>query len=139
MQFVLLAEETELIVPLGRWVLEEVCRQIRACIDDFGTGYSSLSYLQSLPVDTLKIDRAFVSDIERSRKNFDIVKTILTLARSLGLETVAEGIETPQELDILRDLGCEYGQGFYFSRPLDREACEAWAMAGRLELLHLVQ
>jgi len=196
-EFIPLAEETGLIVPLGEWVLQEACRRlaiwqeqfphfsslslsvnlsgiqlkqldlidkidrickaagvsgdrlkleitesilmenavaaravleklqakrIRVCLDDFGTGYSSLSYLHRLPINTLKVDRSFVSNLELDEKNFNIVKAIITLAQSLGLDVIAEGVETLQQLDILRSLGCEYGQGYYFSRPLNDEA-----------------
>jgi len=82
-------------------------------------GYSSFSYLQRLPIDTLKLDRSFVDNIEGHGKDFDIAKTIITLAHSLGLDVIAEGIETPQQRDILRSRRCEYGQGYLFSRPLD--------------------
>lgn len=195
-KFVLLSEETGLIVPLGQWVLSEACQQlvvwqqqfpqlltlsisvnlsgiqlsnpnlisqidkllncldlkeenlkleitestlmensssvtnvleqlkarnIKLCIDDFGIGYSSLSYLRYLPVDTVKIDRSFICH-QNCQKNFDIVKAIVNLAHNLGLDVIAEGIETETQLDLLRSLGCEYGQGYLFSQPLDHEA-----------------
>jgi EAL domain-containing protein (putative c-di-GMP-specific phosphodiesterase class I) len=92
----------------------------RLGLDDFGTGYSSLSYLHHFPFDTLKIDRSFVSRIGAEGENAEIVKTIVTLAHSLNLEVIAEGIETVEQLDHLRGLGCEYGQGHFFSKPIDR-------------------
>ena len=189
--FIGAAEDTGLIVPLGRWVLGEACRQLRAwqngggahrfvCVnlsarqfldprlpaeveqavlgaglppgslkleltestvmrdpqaaiallgrlralgieiylDDFGTGYSSLSHLHQLPLDGLKIDRSFV----RGTVDTAVVQTILTLAQSLGVGVVAEGIEEPGQLAALRDMGCRLGQGFLFSRPLDPSA-----------------
>jgi diguanylate cyclase (GGDEF)-like protein len=97
-------------------------RQIQLSIDDFGTGYSSLAYLQSFPIDTLKIDRSFINGIEQQEKNLDITRTIITLAHSLELDVIAEGVETTEQLEILRSLGCEYGQGYLFSRPLDQQA-----------------
>lgn len=93
--------------------------KIRLLIDDFGTGYSSLSYLQKLPVDTLKIDRSFVQNIEVENKDFEIAKTIINLAHSLGLKVVAEGIETSQQVEIFEQLGCDFGQGYLFSPPLN--------------------
>lgn len=191
-KFIPLAEETGLIIPLGKWVLSEACRQlsvwqeqlaqplplsisvnlsgiqlwnpdvlqsideilnslslsgshlkleitesilmdkeseatavlaqlkqreIQLSIDDFGTGYSSLAYLQSFPIDTLKIDRSFISGIEQQDKNLDITRTIIALAHSLELDAIAEGVETQEQLEILRSLGCEYGQGYLFSPP----------------------
>jgi diguanylate cyclase (GGDEF)-like protein len=97
-------------------------RNIQICIDDFGTGYSSLSYLRHLPIDILKIDRSFISGMAVDQKDLDIVKAILTLAQTLGLEVIAEGVETEEQLALLRVLGCHYGQGFLFSRPLSPEA-----------------
>jgi diguanylate cyclase (GGDEF)-like protein len=195
-KFVLLSEETGLIVPLGQWILSEACQQlvvwqqqfpqlltfsisvnlsgiqlsspnlisqidellnclelkgenlkleitestlmenasavtnvldqlkernIKLCIDDFGIGYSSLSYLRYLPIDTVKIDRSFICH-ENCQKNFDIVKAIVNLAHNLELDVIAEGIETETQLNLLRSLGCEYGQGYLFSQPLDHEA-----------------
>ena len=193
-EFIPMAEETGLIVPLGQWVLGEVCRQIRAwtdnaewpspvpvsanlssrqfnqpdlvgivrealsaagarpdclrlevtesavmesgpaarhvlgelkalgiqlSIDDFGTGYSSLSYLHQFPVDTLKIDQSFVSRIDATSQNLEIVRTIIMLAHNLGMGVIAEGVETTDQALQLRRLGCELAQGFLYSRPVD--------------------
>lgn len=103
-------------------------RNIQLCIDDFGKGYSSLSYLHHLPIDILKIDREFINGMVADSKNFDIVRTIINLAHSLGLEVVAEGIETLEQLVLLRELGCECGQGYLFSRPLEAEAVSEFLM-----------
>jgi PAS domain S-box-containing protein len=91
-------------------------------IDDFGTGYSSLSRLQHLPVDTLKIDRAFVSRMDTDHDTHEIVRIILMLAHNLGLKVVAEGVETQAQLDLLRELHCEFAQGYLFSKPADNVA-----------------
>lgn len=99
---------------------------IRLLIDDFGTGYSSLSSLQSFPLDCLKIDRTFVSRMEFEDEKREIVRTIVGLAKTLKMEVVAEGIETAEQLAMLRELGCEFGQGFYFSNALDKVAASAW-------------
>jgi diguanylate cyclase (GGDEF)-like protein/PAS domain S-box-containing protein len=202
-EFVGVAEETGLIVPVGRWILEESCRQIaewqrlvgfdlsvsvnlsakqlmhptlikqvrevlfstglnpcqlklevtettvmehsdRALkilldlhalglalsTDDFGTGYSSLSYLQKFPFGRLKIDRSFINKMDEDRKSGAIVKTILMLGENLDIHVVAEGIETLSQLDKLRSLGCTAGQGYLFSRPIDRETAEHFLEGG---------
>ncbi len=100
-------------------VLEQLKeREIKLCLDDFGTGYSSLSYLRYLPVDTVKIDRSFIGS-EINSANYDIIEAIINLAHSLGLDVIAEGIETEAQLEALRGLGCEYGQGYLFAYPLN--------------------
>jgi diguanylate cyclase (GGDEF)-like protein len=91
---------------------------VQLSIDDFGTGYSSLSYLHRFPIDTLKIDRSFVSTMEDGSENGEIVRTVITLAKVLGMNVIAEGIETVHQVHQLRILNCEYGQGYIFSRPL---------------------
>ncbi len=87
-------------------------------IDDFGTGYSSLSYLHKFPLDYLKIDQSFVNSMEEGSENLEIIRTIIALAKALKLRIIAEGIETREQLEKLRSLGCDYGQGYLFSRPL---------------------
>jgi PAS domain S-box-containing protein len=91
-------------------------------IDDFGTGYSSLSRLQAFRVDTLKIDRVFVSRMDGDSETLEIVRLIIMLAHHLGLKVVAEGVETQAQLDLLKDLGCERAQGYFFSKPVDQAA-----------------
>lgn len=93
-------------------------RQIQISIDDFGTGYSSLGQLHCFPVDNLKIDRSFVNQIQAGNRNYQVVNTIITLSNQLELAVIAEGIETTQQLQCLQQLGCEFGQGYLFSKPL---------------------
>ena len=92
---------------------------VRIAIDDFGTGYSSLAYLQNLPVDILKIDRAFIHEATPGRGVSPLVRGIVNLGKAMKLVTVAEGIERPQEADGLRLIACDFGQGFHFGRPVD--------------------
>ena len=89
-------------------------------LDDFGMGYSALSYLQRLPVQTLKIDRSFVNGLENAG-NLEIVRAILALASGLAMNVTAEGVETEDQLARLKDLSCEFGQGFYFDKPLTHD------------------
>jgi len=91
---------------------------VRMTVDDFGTGYSSLAYLKKLPIDALKIDRSFVRDITTDRDDPVIVKAILSLALQLGLEVVAEGVETREQHDLLREEGCHRAQGFHYALPM---------------------
>jgi diguanylate cyclase len=93
-------------------------RHILISIDDFGTGYSSLSYLHRFPVDTLKIDRSFVSHMQPDNRNYQIVNTIIALSAQLELNVIAEGIETKLQIELLQKLGCEFGQGYLFSKPV---------------------
>lgn len=199
-EFIPVAEETGLMIPIGWWVLREACRQmhvwqvqfpanppltisvnlsgkqfsqpdlseqikqilqetsldprtlkleitesvimenaesatimlsqlqtlgVQLYMDDFGTGYSSLSYLHRFPIDILKIDRSFVSRMGVDDENLEIVRTIMTLAHNLGMNVTAEGVETAEQLALLRALKCEYGQGYLFSKPVDGEAAGA--------------
>jgi diguanylate cyclase (GGDEF)-like protein len=103
---------------------------LRLSIDDFGTGYSSLSYLHRFPVDTLKVDRSFVSRMEDTSENAAIVETIIMLSHNLGMDAIAEGVETATQRDRLQALNCEYGQGYFFSKPLNSEAATALLAAG---------
>lgn len=198
--FVPVAEDTGLVVPLGRWVLREACRQARDWqlrfengrlftiavnlsvrefaqpdlvrtvaaileetelpadrlkleitesaiigqkhpaietveqlrklgvgihLDDFGTGYSALSYLHRLPLDAVKVDRAFTSAIDSEERPLQVVRAIVSLAHAIGLEVVAEGVTTPEQLRLLREMGCDQAQGFLFARPGGREDIDA--------------
>ena len=95
---------------------------VRLSIDDFGTGYSSLTYLHRFPIDTLKIDRSFVTRMDK--ENVEIVRTILMLAQNLGMDAVAEGVETQEQMTLLRNLSCQSGQGYFFSKPMSVAAAE---------------
>lgn len=97
---------------------------IKVSIDDFGTGYSTFSYLKELPADTVKIDMSFVRDIHTNEDSLAIVKAIVTLADTFGLNVIAEGVENEEQVTILKDLGCREGQGYYFSKPTTPDVCE---------------
>jgi diguanylate cyclase (GGDEF)-like protein/PAS domain S-box-containing protein len=105
---------------------------VHFAIDDFGTGYSSLTYLKRLPLDRLKIDRSFTQDMAGDSNGLMLVQTILVIARNLGLQCIAEGIESHTQLEILRQHGCSLGQGYYFSRPLAEAEFLEWMKAHRL-------
>jgi EAL domain-containing protein (putative c-di-GMP-specific phosphodiesterase class I) len=99
---------------------------IRLAIDDFGTGYSSLAYLHRFPVDILKIDSAFINRLNETHRDFELVRNILQIGRSLRMATVAEGIETEEQRQMLCELGCEFGQGYLFARPMPAGDTEEW-------------
>jgi diguanylate cyclase (GGDEF)-like protein len=99
----------------------------RVCVDDFGTGYSSLSYLLRLPVDAIKLDRAFVRGVDLDSRQREVVGAIIRLAHALDLDVVAEGVEQPEELDVLRELECDLAQGHLFSRALSPAELRQWA------------
>ena len=99
---------------------------VQIAIDDFGTGYSALSYLGHVPLDTVKLDRSFVSSMTASGQQRELVKGVVRLAKILGLAVVAEGIETVEECAIAARIGCRYGQGYLFARPMPADAASAW-------------
>ena len=122
-------EITESVVMENIETATEMLQQMRAlgvqlAIDDFGTGYSSLSYLHRFPIDTLKIDRSFVTRMTENSENMEIVRTVVVLAQNLGMDVVAEGVETNDQLVLLQKLGCENGQGYFFSKPVDHSGAE---------------
>jgi EAL domain-containing protein (putative c-di-GMP-specific phosphodiesterase class I) len=209
LEFIPIAEETGLIIPIGKWVLESTCDQlkrwnsigknriqlsanvsarqfqdpdfiselekiitsrdidpqaltleitesllmqdieqnialmtqlkamgVKLSIDDFGTGYSSLAYLKNLPIDELKIDRSFIMDIPGKEDSCAIVSAIIYLARKLGFRTVAEGIETAEQVEYLRREHCEQYQGFYFSKPVPAAEMTRMLLSKRTAATH---
>jgi predicted signal transduction protein with EAL and GGDEF domain len=99
---------------------------VRLSIDDFGTGYSSLAYLQELPVDAIKIDKSFVMEMHEDAGNATIVQSTVDLGHNLGLEVVAEGVETVESYNTLAQLGCDYAQGYFLSKPLSPDKMSIW-------------
>jgi EAL domain-containing protein (putative c-di-GMP-specific phosphodiesterase class I) len=103
---------------------------IKLSLDDFGTGYSSLNYLRHMPIHTLKIDKSFLTEKYKDNKDSQIIRTIMMLAHVLNLEVVAEGVETKDQLNYLHDEGCDFLQGYYLSKPIDKEEIERILMQG---------
>src|SRR5690606_31281365 len=99
---------------------------VRLSIDDFGTGYSSFAYLNRLPVNALKIDQSFVAGMAADTDMRAIVRSIIEMSHTLGLLVIAEGIETQETLDLLRDMGCDVGQGYFIGRPAPELSAQAW-------------
>ena len=108
---------------------------IKMHIDDFGTGYSSLRYLHDFPVDALKIDRSFIKGLTMSKEKIDIVTAIMTLANSMNMYVVAEGVETVEQLNRIIELKCQYLQGYLFSKPLDADEAEELLKKGQINLI----
>lgn len=105
---------------------------IQIHIDDFGTGYSSLSYINHFPVNALKIDRSFINKMSTNEETYEIIKAIISLAHNLSLDVVAEGIELNDQLVRMRELKCEYAQGYLFSRPKESEGINLCMQGGRV-------
>ena len=133
-QLVLEITETTLVLDsvaaateLGR--LKEL--NVQLALDDFGTGFSSLSHLVGFPIDSIKIDRSFISSIGNDVRRSELVLGLVNLARTLHLQVIAEGIEEAGQLDFLRSIGCEQGQGYFFARPLVGREMEELLHAGR--------
>jgi EAL domain-containing protein (putative c-di-GMP-specific phosphodiesterase class I) len=127
--------ESRIVADLGR--ARDVLRELREmgvtiAIDDFGTGFSSLSQLQQLPIDEIKIDRSFVIGMDADHDNAILVRSIVDLGRSLHLRVTAEGVETHDVYCALRELGCDFAQGFHLSRPLPPDQCRRRLEAARL-------
>jgi EAL domain-containing protein (putative c-di-GMP-specific phosphodiesterase class I) len=101
--------------------------RVRFSIDDFGTGYSSLSYLKRLPADAIKIDQSFVKGLGENAEDTAIVRMIIELAHTLGLEVIAEGVESEEQADLLKEMGCHFAQGYHFSKPLPPEAASGFS------------
>jgi diguanylate cyclase (GGDEF)-like protein/PAS domain S-box-containing protein len=123
-------EITESVLVENATDAAAILKQLKALgiglsIDDFGTGYSSLSYLHRLPIDTLKIDRSFVNDVDCDPEKIEIIRTVVALAWNLSMDIVAEGVETKKQMYQLQALRCEYGQGYLFSKPVDSQKAEA--------------
>jgi EAL domain-containing protein (putative c-di-GMP-specific phosphodiesterase class I) len=140
-------EITESAFITDIWAAEATLRRMQRLgvewsLDDFGTGYSSLSYLHRLQADTVKVDRSFVSRMSGDQQGSDMVRAIVALAHNLGMDVVAEGVETEAQLAQLEAIGCEYAQGFYFSKPVDAVTAEAlihaepWRVQGAHALAH---
>jgi EAL domain-containing protein (putative c-di-GMP-specific phosphodiesterase class I) len=132
-------EITESVVMGDAIAAIEMLKQLKSIgvqlsIDDFGTGYSSLSYLHRFPFDILKIDRSFVSRMSIDKDSRGIVKTIITLASELGKAVVAEGVETEEHKAMLSELACEYGQGYLFSKPMNKDKAEEFLQNSLLAL-----
>jgi EAL domain-containing protein (putative c-di-GMP-specific phosphodiesterase class I) len=125
-----ITESTLMADPVkGRSVLTAMSAMgIRFSIDDYGTGYSSLAYLKSLPIDTLKIDRVFISQMQSSVQDEIIVRSTIQLAHNLGMQVTAEGIENASLIGELKALGCDHGQGFFICRPVPLEQLDSWVM-----------
>ena len=119
-------ENVQSVAPL----LQRLKRhRVHICIDDFGTGYSSLSYLQQLPIDFLKIDQSFIARMNEDAKSMEIIHTITSLAHTLGTKIIAEGVDHPEQVVRLKSWKCQYGQGYYFAKPLTSEAATAFLAA----------
>ncbi len=125
------------LISTGKDIVTKIMRirelGVKFSIDDFGTGYSSLSYLQSLPLNTLKIDRSFINDIKGASHKVVLVDTIIMMAKNLGLDIIAEGVETESEISYLSERGCNIYQGFYFSKPVPEETFLQMLKSGTLQ------
>ena len=124
-------EITERLILDNSIETAEILRQldkagIRLSVDDFGTGYSALSYLKSYPFDTLKIDKSFVQDVMKEPEDASLVRAIINMAHSLGLRVIAEGVEEEAQTHFLKKEGCDFSQGYFYSRPLPAPDFEAW-------------
>jgi EAL domain-containing protein (putative c-di-GMP-specific phosphodiesterase class I) len=107
---------------------------IKIALDDFGTGYSSLAYLKNFPLDRLKLDRAFVKDLPNNESDKAIARAVIALGRNLGLQTLAEGVETEAQAQFLTDAGCEVFQGYLYGKPMAADELEAKVRAGEFTL-----
>jgi EAL domain-containing protein (putative c-di-GMP-specific phosphodiesterase class I) len=101
---------------------------VQICMDDFGTGYSSLSHLHVLPLDTLKIDRSFIKELQHDPNSLAIVRTMMELARNLGIDVVSEGVELLEQAELLKGLNCRYAQGYLYSRPVTLEEAKDFSV-----------